>query len=115
MAAVVEVVVGGVVVASLWGVGPAGVVVVAALGALVVAGMVVTAVVGAAVVGGAATVVDVVPAGSPVVVATSARVVADFGGAAVTDPGEVEEPSSSSAPEVQATANNSRRAQQSRR
>lgn len=79
---------------------------------VVVEGM--TAVLEEAVVGGAATVVDVVPAGSPVVVVTSARVVADVGEADVTDPGEVEETSSSPASEVQATANNRGRAHQSR-
>ena len=73
-----------------------------------------TAVLEEAVVGGAATVVDVVSAGSPVVVVTSARVVADVGEADVTDPGDVEETSSSPAPEVQATANNRGRAHQSR-
>lgn len=61
----------------------------AALDVVVVTGKVVATVLGVAVVDGAVLVEDVVSAGFTVVLAASARVVTEGGGAAVSDSGEV--------------------------
>lgn len=104
---------GGMVVAELWEVVTAGVVVVAAPAMVVVTGRVVATAPAVVVVDGGVPVEDVVPAGSAVLLAASAGMVTDDGGAAVSDSGEVERSPFNPVSDVHATANSNKSPHQS--